>query len=357
MLKNGSYLVLALILAGCAGEGTQESAPPVAAADAADAATHTAETRLALRTDPRVELYFSVRALAADPDAEVPAGYEAAVQAARALQQSLGSFGGWGALESRLFDATSAAELRQGFEELPEPYSSRGKELSIRGDALRLAAALETLAPGFEAEVWPTRRAQIERQIANLEQTFLPKHREALAFMMESLGIADPEIEVPVYFVSRANPPGAMTYRLYGGRPVCLVDVVSGAQGDQLIELILHESSHTLDAASRGDDDAFSILRSLLEEKGVDRGAYLYQVVPHTLMFLQAEEATRRFYNPDHVAYGDSYGVYERIGPIAALERREWYRYLAGEQTREEALRAIVAVLDVNKPRDDEAGS
>jgi hypothetical protein len=31
--------------------------------------------------------------------------------------------------------------------------------------------------------------------------------------------------------------------------------------------------------------------------------------------------------------------------------RREWQRFLAGEQTREEALRAIVGKLDVDLPK------
>ena len=38
-----------------------------------------------------------------------------------------------------------------------------------------------------------------------------------------------------------------------------------------------------------------------------------YHTVPHTLMFVQAEETMRRFFNPDHLAYGDAIDLYERM--------------------------------------------
>jgi hypothetical protein len=63
-------------------------------------------------------------------------------------------------------------------------------------------------------------------------------------------------------------------------------------------------------------------------------------------MFVQAAETMRRIYNPDHVAYGEATGLYERLGEVAVVEREVWPRHLDGELTRDEALRRIVEELD-----------
>jgi hypothetical protein len=163
--------------------------------------------------------------------------------------------------------------------------------------------------------------------------------------MMQSLAIHDPGITVPVFLVNATNPPGGMTYYLRGGAPVSVIDVTVGGADELLLETILHESSHTLDLASRDSESAFATLRALLEGTGLTRKDDAYHSVPHTLMFVQAEETMRRLFNPDHLAYGDATDLYERMGVTAVVERESWPRYLDGELTRDEALRAIVETL------------
>jgi hypothetical protein len=170
----------------------------------------------------------------------------------------------------------------------------------------------------------------------------MPRHQEALAFMMQSLAIPDPGVTVPVFLVTATNPPGAMTYYLRGGAPVSVVEATVGGSNDLLVETILHESSHALDRASRGGGSAFATLRALLEERGLGPRDDAYHTVPHTLMFVQAAETVRRLFNPDHVAYGDATDLYQRTGATAVVEREIWPRYLDGELTRDEALRRIV---------------
>lgn len=302
-------------------------------------------TRLELTTSPLVELYFDIRAQAAAEDAAPAPGFEAAVEAARALQGAMGSFGGWGPLDTRVFGAAEAQELIQGFGELPEPYERRGREISIRDDAVRLATALQERMPGFTREVWPERKAELDRRIAFLEAEFMPRHREALAYMMESLGIPDPGMTVPVFLVNATNPPGAMTYQMWGGGAACVIDVNAGGADELLLEVVLHESCHALDDASRDAGSAFATLRALLEERGLTPADNDWHAVPHTLMFVQAEETMRRLFDPDHVGYGEATTLYERTGAPAAVEREVWPRYLDGELTREEALRDIVDTL------------
>ena len=335
-------------LAVCLACGPRDQATPSAEAPRPDtaAAQVTGGTSLELRISPLVELYYYIRAQAAEVDVESAPGYEAAVDAARAIQGSMGSFGGWGPLDSQVFTAADAQDLLQGFAELPEPYARHGREISIRDDAMRLATAIHELMPDFTRVLWPARKAELDRRIAYLQTDFMPEHQEALVFMMQSLAIPDPEITVPVFLVNATNPPGAMTYYLRGGAPVCVIDVNVGGVGELLLETILHESCHTLDLASRDTGSAFATLRTLLEERGLSRNDEAYNTVPHTLMFVQAEETMRRLFNPDHLAYGDVTDLYDRTGVTAVVEREIWPRYLDGELTRDEALLKIVETLE-----------
>ncbi len=210
---------------------------------------------------------------------------------------------------------------------------------------MRLAAAIEERISSFETELWPSRKVELEARLNYLEAAFVPRHREALAFMMESLGIADPHVQVPMFLVTRTNPPGAMTYYLRGDQPVAVVEVGSGEADGLLLETLLHESTHALDIASKGDDNAFDQLRARLLERGLVRSDAGFHDVPHTLMFVQAAATMRRVYDPEHVAYGDATDLYERSGAIATVENGIWPRFLNGELAREEALHQIVDAL------------
>ena len=337
-----------LAIAFCFACGPRDQATVSAEAPSPDTAAPqaTGTTSLELRISPLVELYYYVRAQAAEDNFEPSPGYEAAVDAARAIQRSMGSFGGWGPLDSQVFVAVDAQELVQGFAELSEPYKRHGREISIRDDAVRLARAIQELMPDFTRSLWPARKAELDRRMAYLQTDFMPEHQEALAFMMQSLAIPDPKLRVQVFLVNATNPPGGMTYYLRGGAPVCVLDVNVGGANDLLRETILHESCHTLDGASRETGSAFATLRALLEERGLSRTDDAYHTVPHTLMFVQAEETMRRLFNPDHLAYGDATTLYARTGVTAVVEREIWPRYLDGELSRDDALRKIVETLE-----------
>lgn len=337
-------LTLTLFLAVAALPATSAGQEPVGK-EAGHEALEPSVSRLDLRLDPLVELYFTVRAQAARKDAPPLAGQEAAVEAARRIQKSLGSFGGWGPLDSHVLSGIDAATLKLRFESLEDPMQRFGREVSVRDDAVALAKALEALAPGFTETLWPERRKTLEAARERLGTTFLPEHRRALAFMLQSLGIDDPGIEVPVYLVTECHPPGASTYHLSEGEPASVVSLAP-LQGPGLLEeTILHESTHALDLASQGKGSAFETLRDLLGERGVERRDRRYQDVPHVLMFVQAEATMRRIYDPDHVGYGAATDLYQRFGEAAEVERRIWPKYLDGQLERDEALRQIVDEL------------
>lgn len=177
----------------------------------------------------------------------------------------------------------------------------------------------------------------------------MPKHREALAYMLRSLGIADPEIDVPTYLALDIHPPGASTYRSRSG-PVFVAstrELLSEGRFSDLEETLLHEVCHALDLASDGDDDVFSLMRSMLNERGVTRSDRRHHDVPHLVMFVQAEETMKRLYNANHVAYGDTQRgdiapLYQREGEAAVIVRRVWGQYLDGDFEMQEAVRRIV---------------
>lgn len=202
------FIPAALVLALGLNDGSLVDAAPAPETPGLEASAphETDGTRLELQTSPLVDLYFAVRAQAAERDSAPLPGYEAAVDAARALQRPLGRFGGWGPLDSQVFLAADASELLGGFVELPEPYERRGRTISIRDDAVGLATAIQELMPGFVGDLWPTRRAELEGRIAFLRTEFMPRHQEALAFMMQSLAIPDPGVTVPVFLVIATNP-------------------------------------------------------------------------------------------------------------------------------------------------------
>ena len=80
-----------------------------AAGEGGDAAQQPATgSSLELRIEPLVDLYFGVRARAADLVSEPWPGFEAAIDAARGLQGPMGSWGGWGPLDSQVFMAPGA---------------------------------------------------------------------------------------------------------------------------------------------------------------------------------------------------------------------------------------------------------
>ncbi len=301
---------------------------------------------LELRIDPLVDLYFAIRAQAADAEAPPWDGYEDAVEAARGLQASLGTFGGWGPIDTRVLSASTPETLLEGFLGFPEPYRRRGTTLSLRDDAVQLARALARQMPEFMDSRWPARREALERRLALVEERLMPRHREAFRFMLTSLAIPDPRTTLPVFLVLEANPPGAMTYSLRGGRPVSVLASMDDSLDSQFLELILHEATHALEDPSSEPQTVFGRLREALEQRGLERGDEALYEIPHTLMFVQAEETMRRVVDPSHVAYGEAVsGLYTRLEPIPSVVREVWRRHLDDELEQNAALTEIVERL------------
>lgn len=370
--RPSRWVVLLLILAPALGYASAVigSRIPTAAAEPAgsspttlagsnEATSRTASSGLDLRVEPFTDFYFLVRAQAAgvvptDPE------LQPVIDAWMPVQEHIGTFGGFWRFDLPGMLSGSPEEFRSWFDDadVPESIPSRaGGAIPIKAPGLAMAAAMESVWRAFRETRWPEREGQLEDVRARLQREFMPKHREALGYMLRSLGIADPEIDVPTYLALDLHPPGATTYRTRTG-PIFVAstrELLSEGRFSDLEETLLHEVCHALDIASEGSDDVFSQMRRVLEERGVTRSDPRHRAVPHLVMFVQAEETMRRLYDADHVAYGDTQRgdiapLYERQGETAEVVRQVWGRYLDGDFDMHEAVRRIldevVPVLD-----------
>lgn len=304
------------------------------------AATATEPTRLVFEVRPVLDLDALVRSLASNAG-DVPEELRPAVDAARAVESVLGrDLLRWGPMLGAMAGCDTAEDVLHAFEGLPESFELLGRPVALRATALDYGAALAAVEPAFLETQWPDRRVRIEAARARIQAGFVPKEAGCLAFHLESLGMHDPGLSIPVALTATAPFPGAVTFRGPDGRGVSFVSV-DGHDGTQLFEVALHEATHALDLAA-GEDSVFAALRRGLEAAGVGPRDRIGRDLPHTLMFVQSAASIRRMVDPDHQDYGQVSGLYERLEPVAEIVRGIWGDHLEGNVSRDEALDALV---------------
>jgi len=305
------------------------------------ASAPSAETHLAIRANPPVDMHYYVRYLAAQPpDTELPEALRPAVTAARELEQSLGGAFGWGLIEGNLAACENAKQLHAAFQRLPaELHRKDGTVLPIKPAAVRLSEALVALESEFLRGTWPAHEKALAAARESLARRLGQDAAQHVAWMCESLAIPDPKIDIPVFLVMRAPDPGGFTHRMRRGGGVCFI-AVDGVTELLLCETVLHEAIHALDIASESRPTALVELRRMLTKAGVERTSPLYRDVPHTLMFVQAGETVRRRIDANHRHYGEG-GYYDKVSEVVAAVRPAWEMYLDGKCSREDALRSI----------------
>jgi hypothetical protein len=291
----------------------------------------TQPSRLVFEIRPVLDLDAHVRALAGGGGA-IPEALQPAVAAARTVENVLGrDLLRWGVMLGATAGCDTADEVLRAF---------LGRSIALRATALEYGAALRDVEPAFLESLWPERRALIEAALARLTTDFTPREAQCLAFHLESLGMRDPGIAIPVALTATAPFPGAVTYRGVGDRGVAFV-AVEGQDGSQLFETVLHEATHAFDLAA-GEASVLFALQRRLEEAGVGPRDRRLRELPHALMFVQSAASIRRTVAHEHVDYGVVSGLYTRLGPAAEIVRGIWVDHLEGSVGRDEALASIV---------------
>lgn len=333
---SAAALISVLFLASAVG---QEPAVPAAPRTSIE---------LKILRQPFHDLWFQVRALGSGDEArDVPEMLSEATAAARALGESLGSPLAFGPLEGMLAGCTSARHALQRIDEVPETVRVRpGQEAPLRAPARAVLEALAKIETTWRESVWPERERRLREVESELESGLLAKQDEVWAVHARSLGFEGLTLEVPCYLVTEMPAPGAITHRGDDERGVCFVSV-TGMSGSKLWETVIHEATHALDLAC--DDDAFDALRRALEKGGNGPRDRVWRDAPHALMFVVSAETVRRVLDPDHEDYGETDGVYDRIGPAAEAVRKVWSDPANGSATLPERVHRIVAELSAGK--------
>lgn len=322
-------------------------------------------TTLDLRTSPCVDLYFHVRSLAAaDAGSEGERGseagtggateggieVEAAVAALKALQEDLGeSLLSWGPFDRQVEGCTEISELPERLGRISGGIRLPGGTVEMGSRGRELGEALAAAEEAFLQTVWPAHRESLRAAEGQLRESLLAKLPEAMAYHLRSLGMHDPEAEIPVYLVNRIPWPGAVTQaqatqegRDPGG--VAFVGV-SDLSGGLLTEIVLHEATHALDILTGESGNVFDELREGLDEAGLPFSDRRRRDIPHNLMFIQAGETIRRVMDGTHRHYGVVEGYYDRV-PTARREVSIWVDHLDGDVPRWQAFEDLLALAE-----------
>lgn len=294
-------------------------------------------TRIELNIHALIDLHKHVRAVADGSAQPLPIeGFEQAVEAARVITPLV-----WGMIDGALLSATDAAAMLDICRQLPPAIRREGQEIAVGEAASAYAESIASIEATFLAEHWPQRLEVLQRAKATLAENLLPHQEQCFAHMLEAYAIDDPKIAIPVHLVSHAPQPGAVTYRTRSGSQ-CIV-AVADLPPLQLAEIVLHEASHALDVATMRQPTALMQVRRSLQAAGLEQRDPKHRDIWHTIMFIQSAETIRRIVDPEHVDYGDRYGYYQRVAPIARVQRPIWRAYLDGQITLDQAVERIVS--------------
>lgn len=333
-LATGLLTITSMVLSVPARAQDARPEEPVARVQAA--ASH-----IEIKASPLLSLHMLVRAGAAG--AEVPECVGPAVEAMKATGDDVQ----WAVMDALFATAESAAAVR----DVLAAMAGRFRE-DVGPKVLAYADALERVGPGFDAEVWPGHEARIQAARSGLEAALTAHGPSCLARLCELLGMTDPGKAIPAFLVVDAPAPGGFTGLSRQHGALCIVSI-DAHQGSALVEAVLHEAIHALDAHTRQQEPPtlLQALRKALADAGVTPTDARMRDVPHTLIFAAAAEVTRTSVDASHVAYGQTGGYYAKVPEAAEAVLLAWQRYVAGEIDAAGLVAEIVRRVEADESR------
>jgi hypothetical protein len=221
-----------------------------------------------------------------------------------------------------------------------DSMAEAASDAELRPDGLdpSLRAVLMKAAPVYRARWWP------EHNRSNLAwiDAVRPLISKFGASMCKDIAAAYrtpwPAEPIRVDVAAFAGPHGA--YTTVEPTHITISSTDKGYQGDAALEMLYHESSHSLDEK----------VRTALEDERVERGlVFKRRGFSHALLFYTAGEIAQR-YLPGYEMYGVRNRIFADGWPesLPALEK-DWKPYLDGRTDLTSAVRAIVAGYGIPK--------
>ena len=295
--------------------------------------------RLEFRVHPFADLFFYVYRFSSGSDkAPEIEGLAKSVEAAKQVPLVA-------TLVNQLpFELENSAAAAKAFSEFPENYKTRrGEDVALRAKAAPLAQSLVAFEESFLKQVWPQHKTLIDKAVATLEQTLVPKEAESFAYFTRHLGLEEANSTVRIYFVAETPWPGGFT--MWGKdatRGVCVISVTA-FQGPQLMTTVLHEAIHAFDLETKGTGNVLVELRDRLLKAGFKTDEAVVQHAPHLLVFIQSSETVKRYIDSSFQPYSEGIFTRPALQPLIKVELPIWTSYLDGKISRNEALNQIVA--------------
>ena len=201
-----------------------------------------------------------------------------------------------------------------------------------------LTAVLGKVAAAYRREKWP-RHDRANREWIAAVEPLLAKYGDAIRKdVARAYQTEWPPGSIRVDVSAYAGPVGAYTTNEPSHITVSSTD--PGYQGEAALEMLFHESSHTIDEKVReAFDKELAARRMLFRRRGF----------AHAVLFYTAGELTRRRL-ADYQMYGVRNGIFQNgwPGSLPVLEK-DWKPYLDGRVDLQAAVRAIVE--DYGVPR------
>jgi hypothetical protein len=202
-----------------------------------------------------------------------------------------------------------------------------------------LAAVLARAAPLYRRDWWP-QHDRSSRAWIDAVQPLLARHGDAVRHdVAAAYRVEWPAAPIRTDVSAFAGPVGGYTTETPAHITISSTD--PSYQGPAALEMLFHESLHTLDAPMVAALETERKARGLLfRRRGFD----------HAVLFYTAGEIVRR-YIPGYEPYGIRNGVLEKgwEGALAVLEK-DWKPYLDGRAEFGAAVRAMVADYGVPRP-------
>lgn len=203
-------------------------------------------------------------------------------------------------------------------------------------------ALLEAALPAYRACWWERHEARNRAWIAEVVPLLI-EHEAALRARVAAAFDAEWDGRIPVDAVGYVNFSGANT--IVNPDHVLMSSADPSFRGWSALEMILHESSHTLLSPRRGA--ATEALAAASREAGLDRPP---RNLWHAILFYTTGRLTQWHLAdhgvPDYEPYLYREGVLDRAWPEFREPLEEaWEPYLEGRVTMEEAARELIAAL------------